>query len=229
MSLPPEIAAWRKTERHRLLALREAVPETQRRLWSQRITAELEAGFMGLAGMTVGFCWPHAAEVDPRFFVHTLRERGARAALPVVVRRGAPLEFRSWWPGAPMKLGVLDIPFPDETALVVPDAVLVPPVGFTPHGERLGYGGGFFDRTLEHLQPQPIKVAVAFEISRIPTIHAQAHDVPMDFVVTEAGIHHVEPGMLRRIEAGEAAAIVARLASERGLPHQEGVTGGPAA
>jgi 5,10-methenyltetrahydrofolate synthetase len=218
VTLSAELAEWRKEERERLLARRAAVPAEDRRAWSEAITRHLEAGFGLLSNMAVGFCWPHAGEYDARFFIHTLRQAGARAALPVVVRKAAPLQFRAWWPGAPMKVGVLAIPFPVDTPLLLPDAVLVPPVGFTARGERLGYGGGFFDRTLESLQPQPLKIAVAFELCRIPTIHAQAHDIPMDFVVTEAGIHAVEDPMLRRIEASEAAAIAASLARARGLP-----------
>ena len=227
MTISAALAEWRKHERERLLALRAAVPAAERRAWSEAITRHLEAGFGLLSDMAVGFCWPHAGEYDARFFIHTLRQAGGRAALPVVVRKAAPLEFHAWWPGAPMQVGVLAIPFPVGTPLVLPDAVLVPPVGFTPHGERLGYGGGFFDRTLESLHPQPLKIAVAFELGRIPTIHAQAHDVPMDFVVTEAGIHAVEAPMLRRIEASEAAAIAASLARARGLPRPSQASASP--
>ena len=144
--------------------------------------------------------------------------KGARAALPVVVKFREPLAWHAWWPGAPMKSGPLDIPVPDGTERLVPDAVLIPPVGFTPHGERLGYGGGFFDRTLAALNPQPLKIAVAFEISRIETIHAEPHDVPMDFVITEAASYRVKDHALVAVSAAECAAAAGRLAAERGLP-----------
>jgi 5-formyltetrahydrofolate cyclo-ligase len=120
-----------------------------------------------------------------------------------------------------MKDGVLGIPSPDGTPILVPDAVLVPPVGFSAEGWRLGYGGGYFDRTLALLSPQPLKIAVAYELCRIPTIHPQPHDIVMDFVVTEAGIHEVGAGSMKRIEPGIAAARAASLVTERGLPRRQ--------
>lgn len=91
--------------------------------------------------------------------------------------------------GCVTRPGVFDLPVPIEGEVVVPDAVLVPPVGFDRLGYRLGYGGGYFDRTLAALSPRPIAIALAREVSRIETIHPQPHDVPMDFIVTETGIH----------------------------------------
>jgi 5,10-methenyltetrahydrofolate synthetase len=217
--MTPELIAWRKTQRANLLARRGAVAPEQRAQWGRAITRRLREGFPMLAGMTVGFCWPHAGEFDARFLIHELRLKGARAALPVVVRFREPLAWHAWWPGAPMKSGPLGIPVPDGTEVLVPDAVLIPPVGFTPHGERLGYGGGFFDRTLAALDPQPLKIAVAFEISRIETIHAEPHDVPMDFVITEAASYCVKDSLVA-VSAAECAAAAGRLAAERGLPRK---------
>jgi len=74
---------------------------------------------------------------------------------------------------------------------VIPDALLIPMVGFDARGYRLGHGGGYFDRTLAALAPPPLKIGIAFELSRMATIRPQDHDIPMDFVVTEAGIHAV--------------------------------------
>ena len=76
-----------------------------------------------------------------------------------------------------------------RTPTVVPDAVLMPPVGFDGAGYRLGYGGGYFDRTLASLSPRPLAIGVARELSRMETIRPQSWDVPMDFVITEEGIH----------------------------------------
>jgi 5,10-methenyltetrahydrofolate synthetase len=214
----PELVAWRKAQRADLLARRSAVAPEQRAQWGQSITRRLREGFPMLAHMTVGFCWPHAGEFDARFLIHELRVKGARAALPVVVRYREPLAWHAWWPGAPMKSGPLDIPVPDGTEPLVPDAILIPPVGFTAHGERLGYGGGFFDRTLAAIDPPPLKIAVAFEISRIETIHAEPHDVPMDFVVTESASYCVTDRALVAASAAQCAATAGRLAAERGLP-----------
>jgi 5,10-methenyltetrahydrofolate synthetase len=71
---------------------------------------------------------------------------------------------------------------------VVPQALLIPPVGFDARGFRLGYGGGFYDRTLASLAPRPLAIGVAFELSRVDSIRPQPFDLPMDYVVTERGI-----------------------------------------
>jgi len=211
----PEVMAWRKTERTRLLALREAIPLEERRVADARITDLLLQGFPLLGGLVVSFYWPFKGEVDPRVAVLRLRERGARAALPVVVEKKAPLRFQEWWPGCVTRPGVFDLPVPVEGAVVVPEAVLVPPVGFGARGYRLGYGGGYFDRTLAALSPRPIAIALAREVSRIETIHPQPHDVPMDFIVTEAGIHAVTPTGLRALEPGETNRIAANIRTAR--------------
>jgi 5,10-methenyltetrahydrofolate synthetase len=191
MGTPTEIKEWRRAERARLVALRTAVTEADHRHWSAAITAALIDGFPQINRMTIGLYWPFKGEFDTRYAIHHWRTRGARAALPVVVEKAAPLEFREWWPGAPMTKGVYDLPIPEGTAVVVPQALLIPPIGFDARGYRLGYGGGYFDRTLAALDPKPLRIGVAFEISRIATIHPQPHDIPMDFIVTEAGIHRM--------------------------------------
>ena len=185
--MPDDVKLWRKAERARLLQLREAVPEDVRRERGEKITATLISEFPQLARMTFGFYWPLRGEYDARIVAMHFRKLGARTALPVVVQKAAPLQFRLWWPGAPTTVGVYDLPVP-ETEVVVPEAVLMPPIGFDARCYRLGYGGGFFDRTLASLSPQPLKIGVAFELSRIGTIRPQPHDIPMDCVVTERGI-----------------------------------------
>src|SRR5262245_54197555 len=207
-----EIRQWRKAERAALLERRRAAAEDDRRRWSEAITQSLVAGFPLLQWMTVSFYWPIQGEFDPRFAIRELRRHGAKAALPVVVQKGAPLEFREWWPGVAVTKGVYDLPVPQGSRVVRPQAALIPPVGFDRQGYRLGYGGGYFDRTLAALSPHPLKIAVGFELSRIETIHPQPHDVPMDFVVTEAGIHRVHAGGLERLadprDADEHAARI---------------------
>lgn len=215
MESPLDLKAWRRAERQRLLALREAVPAAQRAGWSAVLTAHLEIGFPLLRNMTVGFCWPYRGEFDPRFLIHALRPYGARAALPEVVARDTPLVFREWWPGVAMTPRVFDLPVPDDTSVVLPHALLIPPVGFDERGYRLGYGGGFFDRTLVARPVQPLKIGVGFEMLRMPTIHPQPYDVPMDFIVTEAGIHLVEADGLRCIDAAECAQRAQAIVAER--------------
>ncbi len=86
-----------------------------------------------------------------------------------------------------MTTGVYDIPYPAERNIVVPDLVLAPLVGFDAAKYRLGYGGGYFDRTLAVLQPRPVAIGIGFAFARLATVHPQPHDLAMDTVVTEAG------------------------------------------
>jgi len=187
--------AWRKALRAELLARRLAVPAGQLHAWRLAIDRHLQYGFPGLAKGVVAFCWPIRNEYDARHLLHRLREQGAVAALPVVVAPRAPLVFREWHPGARMSLGKLDIPYPETGAELVPDTVLLPMNGFDGAGYRLGYGGGFFDRTLEALkQHRPAVIGVAFELAAIETIRPQPWDIPVDYVVTERGVYRRSDG-----------------------------------
>jgi 5,10-methenyltetrahydrofolate synthetase len=135
-------------------------------------------------------------------------KHGATLALPEVVNKHEPLRFRKWWPQAPMKIGAYEIPVPDNTDIVSVDALIIPMIGFDELGFRLGYGGGFFDRTLVAMNPRPLAIGVGFEILRLNDVHPQPHDVPMDFIVTEAGIYRVTLSGLQLISAAECAAAV---------------------
>ena len=190
MALSPELAAWRKGQRETLLQARQAVPAAQRAAWSASINDWLDAGLGHLRGDGVlGLCWPFKAEFDARHFAARIRRCGMQTALPVVRGAGLGLEFRVWAPGTALERGVYGIPFPRDSATVLPDLLLVPPVGMDAQGFRLGYGGGYCDRTLAAQHPRPLCVAVGFEISRIPSIQPQAHDIGMDALVTERGLH----------------------------------------
>ena len=223
----PQIRAWRRQQRAALIARRAALPAAQRREWSAAISACVESCFPLLAEMTIGFCWPYQGEFDARFAIRYFRERGATAALPAVMGKASPLQFRKWWPGAPMTPGAYDIPMPDGTEPVVPDAAIVPMNGFDEQGYRLGYGSGYFDRTLAATQPRLLALGVSFEFARLPTIYPQPHDIPMDFVVTEAGVHAMSNARLESITPEECRARAQRLCAERGLPRQRaGAVGG---
>jgi 5,10-methenyltetrahydrofolate synthetase len=186
-----EVEKWRRVRRAELVARRLAVSLSTRRRWSARIAELLRQGFASLADRSIGVYSPFRGEPDVRAAVDHWRAAGAMTALPVVTSRGAPLEFRAFRPGVRMRKGVLGIPVPQGTPTVKPEVLLIPMVGFDARGYRLGHGGGYFDRTLAGLAPPPVKIGIAFELSRMPTIRPQAHDVPMDLVVTEAGIHAV--------------------------------------
>jgi 5,10-methenyltetrahydrofolate synthetase len=218
MSISDDVGQWRKATRAGLLARRAAVPRALRRQWNLAITGHLLDAFPMLPGATVGCCLPLEGEPDARLAMRRLRRRGATLALAVVAEKKAPLQFLEWRPGIPLGRGLFGLPVPVGTRALVPHALLIPLVGFGAQGYRLGYGGGYFDRTLAALQPQPLKIGMGFEISRIPTIHPQPHDVPMDFVVTEAGVYCSRPASLGPVPDGrDAATRAARLLCERGI------------
>ena len=177
---------WRKEQRASLIAARLAAGPRQRAVWDEAITAQILAGVPNLEWLFVGFYWPFKGEYDVRRIARQLHARGTRLALPVVVEKGQPLVFRPWTPDAKMVPGIWNIPVPAEGAAVEPDALLVPLVGFDAEGYRLGYGGGYYDRTLASLRRRPLTIGIGFELAELPTIHPQPHDIPMDAIVTEA-------------------------------------------
>ncbi len=184
---PSEVKAWRREERRRLLAARADAPPARRREWGRAIEAALRAILAERPRITLGVYWPFRAEFDPRPLIARLISEGSSVALPAVVDKKGPLEYRAWRPGEPLVDGVWDIPIPERRNLVTPQAVLAPLVGFDRGCWRLGYGGGYFDRTLAALSPRPMAIGVGFELSQIETIHPQSFDIPMDWIATEAG------------------------------------------
>jgi 5-formyltetrahydrofolate cyclo-ligase len=183
-----EVKRWRKEQRACLIARRQAIPQNERRRLQPVITGLVAQHFPQLASALVGFYWPFQGEIGLHRSVRRLVEQGARAALPVVVEKRQPLEFWAWRPGAPLERGVWDIPVPALRQVVQPTALLVPLVGFDGDGYRLGHGGGYYDRTLPTMCPKPLTIGVGFELGRLGTIHPQPHDIPMDAIVTEAGV-----------------------------------------
>ena len=191
---PADIALWRRRVRDRLVMQRMAIGPEQRRRRSGEIERRLTALLGGLAGRIVGLYWPHRAEIDPRPLADELWSAGRIVALPAIVERHGPLEYRVWQKGAEMERGLYDIPVPQARDIVDPDIVVVPLVGFDAANYRLGYGGGYFDRTLAALDPRPVTIGVGFEAALLDTIHPQPHDVAMDFVVTEAKLRQARKG-----------------------------------
>jgi len=184
---PSEVKAWRRTERERLIAQRMALSPAARRAAGERIAAPLRNIIAERPGI-LGIYWPFRAEFDPRPLVDALVGNGRAVALPVVIDRKGPLEYRAWAPGETLVAGVWDIPIPEKREIVIPLMVLAPLVGFDPACYRLGYGGGYFDRTLGALAPRPLAIGVGFAFQQIATIHPQPFDIPMDLIVTEAGV-----------------------------------------
>jgi 5,10-methenyltetrahydrofolate synthetase len=194
---------WRKTQRERLISERLRVTPPVLETWRGQIDRSLERSFPGLAHRRLAFCWPIKGEYDARHLARTLRSRGALTALPVVQAPKQPLIFREWHPGIELAVGPLDIPYPVHSAEVVPDAVLLPMNGWDSAGYRLGYGAGFFDRTLANLAKRPVVIGVTYEMAKLDTIHPQPWDIPMDFVVTERGVYRRDAQELVFLSAPE--------------------------
>ena len=185
-----DVAAFRRAQRQLLLAARDAADADARADWSDAITALLVERTWALAPRMLGFYWPHRGEYDPMPVISQVIERGGQVALPLVVAKAQPLEYRAWRPGMEMTPSrqSFGIPHPAEGPAVTPDAMLIPLLGFDGGGYRLGYGGGYFDRTLAALAPRPTTIGVGFELGRLETIYPQPHDIPMDLIVTERGV-----------------------------------------
>lgn len=139
---------------------------------------------------TVGFYWPLAGEFDARPIIEEWLTRDTRrqAALPVIAMKGHALAFHAWTPDTPMRIGHHRIPEPEPARPVLPDLLLVPCVGFDDEGYRLGYGGGYYDRTLAAWPDvaKPVTLGIAYEACRA-ALPREVHDVPLDAVATDAG------------------------------------------
>lgn len=181
---PDAVAAWRRGERERLIALRLELSADERARRGERVLAGLE-GELGMGGGIVSFYWPFRGEFDLRRWMTGQIEKGWRAALPVVEEKQRPMAFRLWQPGCRMERGIWNIPVPADGPSVVPDAVIAPLVGWDPGRYRLGYGGGYFDRTLAALDRRPKVIGIGLAATRLETIHPQPWDIPMDVIITD--------------------------------------------
>lgn len=183
-----DILTSRENLRRAAIAGREALTETARHALTARLEAHLAQLFESLQPERVAFCWPFRGEPDLLHFMgRWLAANPARqAALPVVLGRHRPMVFRVWTPKTMLVPDRHGIPHPPAGPEVVPQLVLVPLNAFDAAGYRIGYGGGYFDRTLA--ATPMIAVGVGFEIGRVESALPQAHDKPMDWIVTEEGV-----------------------------------------
>ncbi len=138
--------------------------------------------------------YPYQAEINVLPLLARLASEGWQTALPVVMAKGAPLTFRAWAPGEPTGRGIWDIHIPLETAPELqPDVLLVPMLAFDRRGYRLGYGGGFYDRTLAELRKlKPVTaIGVAYAEQELAEVPVSEFDEPLDWILTERGV--IEP------------------------------------
>jgi 5,10-methenyltetrahydrofolate synthetase len=147
----------------------------------------------------IGAYWPIKGEFDPLPALFRWQEAGMEAdaleaqlqrriALPVVNKQSKTLTFHTWYPGCPMEEDAYGIPKPKNTEVVTPTLIFVPCVGFGPGGYRLGYGGGFYDRTLAELSPKPFTVGLGYDFAYLPDLKPESHDVPLDAILCDSGV-----------------------------------------
>lgn len=137
--------------------------------------------------------WPIRDEMDVKGVIGRLMDAGQPVCLPVVLGDEQPLELRLWQVGAPLyEAGYGTLAPSDDAPRAEPDVILVPLLGFDSHGTRLGYGGGYYDRTLAALKKRPRLIGFAFALQEIDTIPRDTHDVPLDLIITEDGVRSFE-------------------------------------
>ncbi|MGV3491142.1 MAG: 5-formyltetrahydrofolate cyclo-ligase [Devosia sp.] len=137
--------------------------------------------------------WPIRDEMDVMGIVARLMDSGQPVCLPVVLGGEQPLEMRMWQDGAPLyEAGYGTLAPADDAPRAIPDVVLMPLLGFDRRGTRLGYGGGYYDRTLASLAKRPRLIGFAFALQEIDAIPREAHDIPLDVIVTEHGVRSFE-------------------------------------
>jgi 5-formyltetrahydrofolate cyclo-ligase len=181
-----DVIRWRKAERERLIGARLELSADYRAAQTSAIAADLNLLIPTVPDTMVSVYWPIKAEPDLRSWMRAMSERGVRIALPVAIALGQSLVFREWRPNARMARGLWMIPYPADGAEVVPSVVIAPLVGFDKDCFRLGYGGGFFDRTLAGFDATALVIGVGYPCASIPTIFPQPHDIRMDWIVTGA-------------------------------------------
>jgi 5-formyltetrahydrofolate cyclo-ligase len=197
-SIPDAALRDRKSLRKVSLAERNLQKKTTIATWSSAVGAHLLAQWPQAPGSIIGFCWPVQNEADLLPVLEEWRQRANNGqlvcALPVVAGPGQALRFRTWHREAAMVTDRYGIPTPAAGELVRPDVLLIPLNAFDAQGFRIGYGGGFFDRTLAALNAinaRPLAIGVGFEIGRVADTQPQPHDERLDWIVTEAGVWKV--------------------------------------
>lgn len=191
MTQPKPVAQSRAQLRKDLIAKRRAIPAAQKNEWDSAIAQNVLQHLKNHPCQILGVFWPIQAEPDIQLAYLALHKIGVQLALPVVQVAHAPLQFFAWAPGDTMDTDRYGIPIPQATKIQLqPDCLLIPCVGFNEEHFRLGYGGGFYDRTLAQLHTMQNKVrsiGIAYADCQVE-FKADPHDVAMDFILTE--IHH---------------------------------------
>ena len=169
--------------RNRLLKERIQMLPTDRELAEKKISMDLKKILVSQKG-PLGFYWPVKGEFDPRQVVKDWLsiDTSNAACLPVIVEKNKPMIFREWFPGQPLTKGPFNIDVPDtKSRVLIPNILLVPTLGFNQKNFRLGYGGGYYDRTLA--QFNAFTIGLCFEHGRTSQIVEEQHDIPLDLII----------------------------------------------
>jgi 5-formyltetrahydrofolate cyclo-ligase len=172
------------------LARRDALSVQERADGALALAARMPPLDVTPSTIVAGYA-PIRSEIDPMQLMQAFAARGAALAMPVISARNVSLVFRRWTPGDALVRGAFGISEPSATASeVVPDIVLVPLAAFDRVGHRIGYGAGYYDRTLAWLRQHKtiIAIGLAFGVQEIPQVPALSHDVRLDYVLTEADL-----------------------------------------
>jgi 5,10-methenyltetrahydrofolate synthetase len=181
----------RDSLREKLIKDRQALPDRLER--AVQLQSVLRSWLVSRREPSVGAYWPIKGEFDPLPALYRWSEGGPegsprRIGLPVANRETGQLKFHVWFPGCPMELDAYDIPKPKDTDVFQPRILLLPCVGYGPGGVRLGYGGGFYDQTVEALDPKPLTVGVGYSHGFLPLLRARPDDSLLDVMLTEDGV-----------------------------------------
>ena len=180
--------------RKQLIEQRLKMPDRLRR--ADLLQQVMRIWLVGRTDTVIGAYWPIKGEFDPLPALHRWKEDGElldepqlrRIGLPVVDKLHQTLTFHAWFPGCPMEEDAYGIPKPKDTEIVVPTLLFVPCVGYGVGGYRLGYGGGFYDRTLAQLRPKPHTVGLGFAQGFLPNLEPEPHDIALDAILNELGV-----------------------------------------
>jgi 5,10-methenyltetrahydrofolate synthetase len=177
--------------RKKLVAARQALPDRLER--AVALQEVLRVWLVGRREKSIGAYWPIKGEFDPLPALYRWTEGAPdgvirRIGLPVAHRESGSLRFHVWYPGCETELDAYDIPKPKGTEEFAPEMLVVPCLGFGPGGVRLGYGGGFFERTLSSITPRPVTVGVSYTHGFLPLLRSGPKDWPLDAMLTEDGV-----------------------------------------
>jgi 5-formyltetrahydrofolate cyclo-ligase len=181
--------------RTRMKALRNDLSNVQEIEAATAAAAHAQDLLKRCGSRIVGAYYPVRGELDTLQLMEMLVAADSETALPVVIEQDKTLEFHHWQPGMCLQEGPFGIPFPtDESLRLVPEALIIPLLGFDAQGARLGYGGGYYDCTLARLRADGKICAIgyAYDFQRIDGLPVESHDERLDWVVTPSGIYHCD-------------------------------------